>query len=82
MNINFLLPIEIKGIIPERKELSHAIIEIDATVIQDGDFDYNYIKYCGVDLLPLLDNISQAGELMDYFAGEVMERANRKLQAV
>lgn len=42
----------------------HGDLEVDAVLNKRDEIDYNHIKWQGVDLFPLLNNLTQADDIM------------------
>lgn len=50
----------------------HGDLEVDAIQNRNGDIDYNHINWQGVDLFHLLNNLTQAEDIMQMITGACM----------
>jgi hypothetical protein len=87
MQINLNIPVteEKKSLVHGEGLKHHGSINIKAEIAidkEDADLDFIHIKYNDgrheVNILPMLDNIPAADELIQFFYDEVVEAAREK----
>lgn len=86
MKVQFLIPINEQktsfGPKAEKYQFHHGDLEVNATVIagSEPDITYDSIKWNGVDVLPLLDNISGGDDMLQHIYAATLDHAHYQLE--